>query len=110
MVRERPVFERGLAELSVIDPGDHDHGRVRPGRTKLLEQAVARLVRKAHVEQGDRVVVRLYEAASLGGAQGHVALEAPAPEGARHHPRERLVVVHDQDTFGGFGAGHGHAV
>ena len=104
------MLERGLAELSIVHAGDHHHGGVGPGRAELLEQAVAGLVRKPDVEQGDRVIAGLEEAPGLGGGQGHVAFKPTAPQGARHHPGQRFVVVHHEHSFRDFGACQGHAV
>ena len=48
-VAMRAVLHRGLAQLRVVDPGDHDHGDVGLERTQLAKQPVARFVGQAHV-------------------------------------------------------------
>jgi len=104
------MLERGLAELGVVDAGNHDHSGVRPRRPQLLQEAVARIVGQADVEQGDGILLCGEQAPCFRRGQGDVALKTPAAEDTRHDPGERFVVIHHQDAFGGCRSGHGHAV
>jgi hypothetical protein len=110
VVRERAVLERGLPQLRVVDPRDHDHRGVRPCLAQLFEEAVSGLVRQPHVQQRHRVVALLEEQAGLGPVEGHVRLEAAAPEHPLHDLGQRLLVVDDQHSLGVVGSGHGDAV
>jgi len=99
VVGEGSVVERGPAKLRVVDARDHDHGDVGPGRPQLLEQAVSRLVREAHVQESHGVVLDPDHAPGLGPRQRDVALETPAAQDPRHDACQGLVVIHDEYTF-----------
>ena len=110
VVRVSAVLERGRPELGVVDARDHHHGRVRPHRSELLEQPIARLVRKPDVEEHDGIVVRLDQIPRLGRAQRDVALKPPAPQRPCHDARQGLLVVDHQHSPAALWCAHGQQV
>ena len=110
VIRVVAVLQSGRAELWVVDPRDHHHRRVRSRSSEIFQERVARLVGQANVEQGDGVLLAFDEGPGSASVQRDVALETSAAEGAGHHLRQGLLVLHDENTLGEFAGGHGHAV